>query len=182
MTDQKSICIFCGSAAGSDPIVVDQGFKLGQYIASKNIRLIYGGAKIGVMGAVASGVLDKGGEVIGIIPEFLCSKEVAHDQLTELIVVENMHQRKRLMHEMSDGFIALPGGFGTMEELFEILTWAQLSLHQKPIGILNTNGYYDLLIKFISTMHKKKFLRDGHKDLLIVSDSFEDLFLKFGLT
>ncbi|MFY7861293.1 MAG: TIGR00730 family Rossman fold protein [Chitinophagales bacterium] len=182
MTKPKSICIFCGSAAGSDPIYVDQGFKLGQYIAENNMRLIYGGAKIGVMGAVASGVLEKGGEVIGIIPEFLCSSEIAHDQLAELIVVENMHQRKSLMHEMSDGFIALPGGFGTLEELFEVLTWAQLSLHQKPIGLLNSHGYYDYLTEFIGIMDKKKFLRKANKDLLVVSDSFEDLFLKFGFT
>src|SRR5690554_1994263 len=148
----KSICVYCASGIGNQSIYGEEAFKLGEILTENKIQVVYGGAKIGVMGKLAEGVLSKNGKIIGIIPEFLKKKEIAHTGLTEIITVQTMHERKALMQEKSDGFIALPGGFGTMEELFEILTWAQLDLHRKPIGILNTNGYYNALIQFVETM------------------------------
>ncbi len=130
----KRVTVFCGSSYGTDNLYKDQAFLLGQTLANQEIGLVYGGAKVGLMGAVADGVLSKGGEAIGVLPYFLQKKEVAHEQLTELILVETMHERKAKMNELSDGVIALPGGFGTLEELFEMLTWAQLGLHKKPIA------------------------------------------------
>jgi uncharacterized protein (TIGR00730 family) len=136
---------------------------------------VYGGAKIGLMGAVADGALSEGGKVIGVLPNFLRSKEIAHEGLTELILVESMHERKLEMHELSDGVIALPGGFGTLEELFEMLTWAQLGLHKKPIGILNIDGFYDSLNIMIQTMVDKGFLKVMNQQMLLVSDNIDDL-------
>ncbi|MDZ4681687.1 MAG: TIGR00730 family Rossman fold protein [Saprospiraceae bacterium] len=170
-----SITVFCGSNSGTDPVFTNQAFALGKTLAQLNIRLVYGGAKIGMMGAVAEGVLSAGGKVIGVIPWFLRKKEVAHENLTELIVVESMHERKMKMHELSDGVIALPGGFGTLEELFEMLTWAQLGLHQKPIGILNIAGFYDALCAQIQTMSDQEFLKESNQKMLLVSDRIEDL-------
>ena len=136
----KSVTVFCGSSMGTDPIYKSQAFLLGKTLAQQNIKLIYGGAKVGLMGAVADGALSENGKVIGVLPHFLGTKEIAHESLTELIRVESMHERKTKMSELSEGVIALPGGFGTLEELFEMLTWGQLGLHQKPIGILNKIG------------------------------------------
>lgn len=170
-----SITVFCGSNSGTDPVFTTQAFALGQTLAQLNIRLVYGGAKIGMMGAVADGALSSGGKVIGVIPWFLRKKEVAHEHLTELIEVESMHERKMKMHDLSDGVIALPGGFGTLEELFEMLTWAQLGLHQKPIGILNIAGYYDALCAQIQSMTDQGFLKDSNRKMLLVSDRVEDL-------
>jgi uncharacterized protein (TIGR00730 family) len=139
---------------------------------------VYGGANVGLMGAVADGVLSKGGKVIGVLPKFLKTKEIAHENLTELILVDTMHERKTTMHELCDGVIALPGGFGTLEEFFEMLTWGQLGLHQKPIAILNIEGFYDLLNEFVQTMVDKGFLKELNQQMLLVSDNIEELLEK----
>lgn len=177
----KSICVFCASSLGNDPIYAQTAFELGKILAENQIDLIYGGAQVGLMGKVAEGTLSNKGKVIGIIPEFLKTKEIAHAFLTELITVKTMHERKALMHDKSDAFIALPGGFGTLEELFEILTWAQLNLHQKPIGILNINGFYDPLIQLVETMITSGLLKQEYKAMLLISDSIEDLISQMNL-
>ncbi|WP_264538422.1 TIGR00730 family Rossman fold protein [Flavobacterium sp. N1736] len=171
----KSITVFCGSSFGTDEIYKEQAVLLGQTLAKQNIKLIYGGANVGLMGAVADGVLNAGGEAIGVLPNFLRSKEIAHLGLTELILVESMHERKTKMNELCEGVIALPGGFGTLEELFEMLTWAQLGLHKKPIAILNTNGFYDSLIELTKVMVEKGLLKDVNQKMLLVSDNIDDL-------
>ncbi len=171
----KQITVFCGSSPGSVTIFKKQATLLGQTLAKQNIALVYGGAKVGLMGAVADGVLSEGGKVIVVLPSFLKSKEIAHDQLTELIIVESMHERKTKMFELCDGIIALPGGFGTLEELFEMLTWAQLGLHQKPIALLNTDNYYGSLIGLIQNMVEKQFLKEVNQQMLLVSDTIDDL-------
>jgi len=169
----KRITVFCGSSSGTEEIYTAQAILLGQTLADRNIELVYGGANVGLMGAVADGVLNNGGKVIGVLPNFLRSKEIAHPQLTELILVDTMHERKTKMNDLCDGVIALPGGFGTLDELFEMLTWAQLGLHKNPIAILNVDGYYDALIIFIQTMVDKGLLRGVNQQLLLVSDSIE---------
>lgn len=174
----KRITVFCGSSIGIENMYNLQATSLGQTLAKHNIELVYGGAKIGLMGAVADGVLSEGGKVIGVLPKFLRSKEIAHEQLTELILVDSMHERKTKMNELCDGVIALPGGFGTLEELFEMLTWAQLGLHQKPIAILNLDGFYDSLNVMIQTMVDKGFLKEVNQQMLLVSDNIDDLFYK----
>lgn len=178
MNHLKSICVFCGSSEGNDLEVGKTAMELGTYMARNNIGLVYGAAKIGVMGQVAQAALDNGGKVIGVIPEFLKLKEVVHLGLTELIVNKNMHERKMKMQEISDGFITLPGGFGTLEELFEIITWSQLGLHQKPIGLLNVNGFYDDLLSLLETMVKRGFLKMENYELLLVDTSVEGLLYK----
>ena len=170
-----SIVVFCGSSEGNDPDILSSAYALVQTLAEQKITLVYGAAKIGVMGKVAQGALDYKGKVIGIIPDFLKLKEVYHTGLTELIVTENMHERKLKMHELSDGIITLPGGYGTLEELFEMITWAQLGLHQKPIGILNTNGFYDDLLKMIRKMVDQGFLKVENYEMLLVDDSVDGL-------
>lgn len=174
----KRVTVFCGSSFGTDEIFKTQAILLGNKLAEENIGLVYGGANVGLMGAVADGVLEKGGEVFGVLPNFLRSKEIAHDHLTELFLVETMHERKTKMNDLCDGVIALPGGFGTLEEFFEMLTWAQLGLHKKPIAILNINGFYNSLITFIQTTVDKGFLKKVNQDMLIVSDNIEDLLEK----
>ncbi len=177
----KSICVFCASSMGSNPVYAATAFELGKILAENQIELIYGGAQVGLMGKVAEGALSQNGKVTGIIPEFLKTKEIAHNSLSELITVKTMHERKARMHEMSDAFIALPGGFGTMEELFEILTWAQLSLHKKPVGILNINGYYNPLIQLVEKMIDEQLLKNEYKGMLLISDSIEDLLSQMNL-
>lgn len=177
----KSICVYCASSLGNNPIFAEQAYELGKTLSEHGITLVYGGAKVGLMGKVAEGSLTNGGNVVGIIPEFLAAKEIKHENLNELIVVQTMHERKALMQEKSDGFIALPGGFGTMEELFEILTWGQLDLHRKPIGILNVGGYYDSLIQLIDTMIDSGLLKSDYKKMLLVSDSIDDLLSQMNL-
>jgi uncharacterized protein (TIGR00730 family) len=167
----KSVTVFCGSNSGSDSVYTTQAMLLGEALAHRKIRLVYGGAKVGLMGTIADAVLRGGGEVIGVLPQFLSSKEIAHKGLTELIMVESMHQRKTKMHELSDGVIALPGGFGTLEELFEMLTWAQLGLHRNPIGLLNVDGYYNYLIDLIYSMVTKGFLKEVNQKMLLTSNS-----------
>jgi hypothetical protein len=174
----KRITIFCGSSFGTKEIFKDQAILLGKTLADKGIEIVYGGAKVGLMGAVADGALQAGGKVIGVLPEFLKSKEIAHLQLTELILVDSMHERKTKMNELCDGVIALPGGFGTLEELFEMLTWAQLGLHTKPIAVLNINGFYDPLLNMLQIMVENGFLKEINQKMLIVSDTIDDLLLQ----
>lgn len=174
----KRITVFCGSSSGVEPIYASQAFYLGEKLAERGIELVYGGANVGLMGAVANGVLQNGGQVIGVLPHHLKEKEIAHDRLTQLILVETMHERKKIMDEMSDGVIALPGGFGTLEELFEMLTWAQLGLHKKPIGLLNVNGFYNALIELLQQMVQQGFLKSVNLDMLLVSDDSEELLEK----
>jgi len=171
----KAIAVFCGSSTGNNGNYKKQAILLGQMMAKKNIDLVYGGAKVGLMGAIAEGALNDGGKVIGVLPTFLKSKEIAHSELTELILVESMHERKTRMHEMSDGVIALPGGFGTMEELFEMLTWSQLGLHEKPIGILNIDGFYDPLISLLKNMVVKGLLKQKNREMLLIDDNIDSL-------
>jgi hypothetical protein len=174
----KSVVVFCGSSEGIEPAYVEKGYELGTVLAKNNIRLVYGGAKIGVMGKVAQGALDYDGEVIGVIPEFLKIKEVFHDGLSELIITKNMQERKLAMHDLSDSILMLPGGFGTLEEFFEMLTWGQLGLHQYPIGILNTNGFYDELLLMLKKMVDKGFVKLENYDALLVDDDIENLLEK----
>ncbi len=174
----KQITIFCGSSDGNLNSYQKEAYKLGATLAQNGIGVIYGGAKIGLMGAVAQGALHHAGHVTGIIPSFLCKKEVTHEGLSELIIVESMHARKMKMHDMCDGFIAMPGGIGTLEELFEILTWAQLGRHQKPIGILNTENYYDTLLHFMEEMIARNFVRPVNKELFIVERDIDILLQK----
>lgn len=173
--EMKSITVFCGSSAGTDSIFMEQAFQLGKTLGENNIGLVYGGAKVGLMGAVADGALSAGGIVTGVIPDFLRSKEIAHTGLTELLIVDSMHTRKMKMNELCEGVITLPGGYGTMEEFFEMLTWAQLGLHQKPIGILNINGYYDAMITLVQTMVDKGFLKEVNQDMILISDDIDTL-------
>jgi len=174
----RSIAVFCASNDGIDRKIFKEAYLVGEFLANNKIELIFGGSKLGLMGQVAKGALDNNGKVTGVIPEFLKSKEVVHTGLTSLITTQNMHERKLKMHDLSDGFIALPGGFGTMEELFEILTWGQLGLHRKPIGILNSNHYYDDLLELLQKMLQKGLLKESNMNLLLVSDKIEDLILK----
>ena len=148
----KSLCVFCGSSAGRDEAYVETARQLGRLLAERGITLVYGGGAIGLMGACAEACLAAGGKVVGIIPEHLMRMEVGSLDLTELHVVKTMHERKAMMAELSDGFIVLPGGVGTMEEFFEVWTWGQLGIHRKPFGVLNVKGYYDALFSFIATM------------------------------
>jgi hypothetical protein len=174
----KRIALFCGSSAGQTPFFMEQATLVGETLAERNIELVYGGAQVGLMGAVANGALQKGGKVIGVIPHFLKTKEIAHPNLTQCIEVHSMHERKTTMNELCDGVIALPGGFGTLEELFEMLTWLQLGLHQKPIGILNLNGFYDALITLIQTMVNEGFLKAANQELLLVDNHLPQLLEK----
>ncbi|MCC6515193.1 MAG: TIGR00730 family Rossman fold protein [Chitinophagales bacterium] len=172
------ITVYCGANAGNEIVFEEQAFLLGKTLAQQQIGLVFGGGKVGLMGIVANGAIQHGGEVIGVIPHFLCTKEIAHDGVTEMISVDTMHQRKTILYELSDAMIALPGGFGTMEELFEMLTWAQLGLHHKPIALLNTNGFYDALLAFIQTMVDTQFLKKEYQQMLLHSDNIDDLLEK----
>lgn len=174
----KRITVFCGSNTGTHSHFKKQAALLGQALSKHHIDLVYGGANVGLMGAVADGVLKNGGKVIGVFPSFLKSKEIAHNGLTKLILVESMHDRKTKMNELSDGVIALPGGFGTLEEFFEMLTWGQLGLHKKPIALLNVDGFYDDLIKFIQTMVDNGFLKEVNQQMVLVSNDIDDLLNK----
>ena len=175
----KRICVFCGSSPGTRPEYLQAAAKLGQALASKSIGLVYGGARVGAMGQIANATLEAGGEVIGVIPEQLVEKEVAFTELKYLHVVGSMHERKALMIELSDGFIALPGGFGTFEEFFEVLTWAQLGMHHKPCGFLNVNGYYDQLIAFLDHAVDQQFLRAEYRAMVLVDKDADGLLAQF---
>lgn len=171
----KSVAVFCGSSAGYSSVFAQQAYALGKSLAEKEIILVYGGAKVGLMGAVADGALENKGKVIGVLPHFLQTKEVGHQQLTELILVDNMHDRKRKMNELSEGVIMLPGGFGTFEEFFEMLTWAQLGLHKKPIALLNTDGFYDQLLQMTDTMVRNGFVKELHHSMVLHDTHIETL-------
>jgi len=175
MTKLKSICVYCGSNAGTKPEYVAAAKAMGKAIAARGITLIYGGGKVGLMGAIADAALAAGGKVVGIIPEFLAVKEVAHTGLTELVVVDSMHTRKAEMERLSDGFIAMPGGIGTMEELFEIWTWSQLGQHKKPCGLLDAAGYYADLNAFLDRMATDGFVNAEHRAMLHCSEDTEQL-------
>lgn len=162
----KSICVYCGSNFNGDSNLLKAIEDLAKTMATQNITLIFGGGSVGVMGVLANEILKGGGKAIGIIPQFLMDKEVGHTGLTELIITENMHQRKQKMIDLAEGFVILPGGFGTLEELFEVLTWLQLGLHGKPIGVLNIDGFYDPLFAQMDLMVKNKFVKQINRDLV----------------
>ncbi len=171
----KRITVFCGSSNGFDEVFSKQSILLGKALAKKNIDLVYGGTDVGLMGKVANAVLQNGGKAIGVIPEQIRDFNLAHESLTEMHVTKDMQSRKMLMCEISDGFIALPGGFGTLDELFEVLTASQLGLHQKPIALLNTDGFYDDLLAMLRKMEAKGFLQQVNLDMLIMSDNIDNL-------
>jgi hypothetical protein len=167
-TGLRSVCVFCGSSPGLRPRYREAARELGIVLARRGITLVYGGGHVGLMGAVADAVLSQGGQVVGVIPEHLMRPEVAHQNLTELRVVDSMHTRKRLMAERADAFVVLPGGYGTFEEMFEMITWLQLRLQSKPVGMFNVEGYYDALLGFLRHAADEGFIRAEHRDLLIV--------------
>lgn len=163
----QSLCVYCGSNFNQDPQLKAAVESLADVMVKHEIRLVYGGGSVGVMGLIADAVLARGGKVTGVIPQFLMDKEVGHHGLTEMLVTENMHQRKQKMADLADAFLILPGGFGTLEEFFEVLTWLQLGLHQKPIGVLNVSNYYDFLFKQMDVMVEQRFLKPINRDLVI---------------
>lgn len=171
----KKIVVFCASSPGHGSGFIEAARVVGKVFADKGITLVYGGGRVGLMGAVADAAMENQGQVIGVIPQFLNSKEIGHSGITQLIEVDTMHERKAKMNALCDGVIALPGGFGTMEELFEMITWGQLGLHKKPIGILNVNGFYDHFIAFIQHMVDTGLLKEENQKMILYSDNIEDL-------
>jgi uncharacterized protein (TIGR00730 family) len=171
----ENICLFCGSSPGNKDVYRRTARKLVGELVKRNIGIVYGGGKVGLMGEIADAVLELGGRIIGVMPRHLVEKEIAHKGLTALHVVETIHERKRLMSELADAFIALPGGYGTLEELFEILSWAELGIHQKPCGILDVNGFYQPLIRFLDFVQAEGFLRTASRNLVLVKDEPMDL-------
>jgi uncharacterized protein (TIGR00730 family) len=171
----QRVCVFCGSSPGVKQEYAVGARELGLVLAKKTIDLVYGGGHVGLMGIVADAAMSAGAKAIGIIPRCLADKEVAHQGLTELKIVQTMHERKAQMSELSDGFIAMPGGFGTLEELFEVITWAQLGIHKKPFGLFNVAGYYDKLIEFMDYQVEQGFVPQRHREMIIVSDEAEQL-------
>lgn len=171
----KRLAIYCGSASPADPVYIEAAAAVGTALAQRGIGVVYGGGRLGLMGAVADAALSAGGEVIGVIPEALVGAEVAHRGCTELHVVPGMHERKRLFTDLADGFVTLPGGVGTMDELWEAISWAQLGYHQKPVGLLNVAGFYDGLIEFNRRMGEVGFVREAHRGIMIVDDSLDGL-------
>lgn len=163
-----SLCVFCGSSVGSKPAYLGAAIALGKVLAENKIKLVFGGGRVGLMGAIADATLNNGGQAIGVIPQHLVDREVAHQGLTELRVVQSMHERKALMADLSDGFVAMPGGLGTLEEFFEVWTWGQLGLHSKPYALLNVNGFYDPLVQFIDQLVVEKFVKPEHRRMLII--------------
>ena len=176
----KRLAIYCGSATPADPFYLDLAREVGATLAQRGVGVVYGGGRLGLMGAIADAALAAGGEVIGVIPQALVDAEVAHRGLSELHVVPGMHQRKQLFTDLSDGFVTLPGGTGTMDELWEALSWAQLGYHADPVGLLNARGYYDHLVAFWAQMADVGFLRPQHRDLLIVGETLDALLDRMG--
>ncbi len=174
----KSVCVYCGSNFNGDPVLHLAIEELAKTFVDQKITLVYGGGSVGVMGVIADEVLKYNGKAIGVIPQFLIDKEVGHKGLTEMIITENMHQRKQKMADLADGFIILPGGFGTLEEFFEVLTWLQLGLHSKPIGVLNVNGFYDHLFLQMDVMVKNRFLKQTNRDLVFNESDAKTLVAK----
>jgi uncharacterized protein (TIGR00730 family) len=175
----KRLCVYCGSSSGNSPVFTTAAREMGEAIATRGIELVYGGARVGLMNEVADAALAKGGRVIGVLPRFMSSKELAHASLTELHLVDTMHQRKQRMAELAHGFVALPGGFGTFEEIFEAMTWAQLHLHRYPCALLNVAGYYDSLLRVLDDAVQAGFVRQDLRDSLIVANSVTELFAGF---
>jgi len=175
----KAVCVYCGSSPGRLAVYASAARALGQALVDRDLGLVYGGASIGLMGLIADTVLQLGGRVVGVIPQALARKEVVHRHLTELHVTQSMHERKTMMAELSDGFIAMPGGIGTFEEIFEIWTWAQLGIHAKPCGLLNVAGYYDALTTFLDHATAEEFLKPPHRSLLIVEQAPQALLDRF---
>ena len=171
----KTVCVFCGSARGERGSYAEAARLLGQTLARRGLRVVFGGGQVGLMGVLADAVLDAGGEAVGVMPKALLEKEIGHQSLTGLHVVSTMHERKALMADLSDGFIALPGGYGTFEELLEVLTWAQLSLHEKPCGLLNVEGFYDPLLSLFDHAVGEGFVRGDHRALALTAEGPERL-------
>ena len=171
----KRFCVYCGSNSGVDPAYIQAATELGRLIAESGAGLVYGGASVGLMGAIADAVMDNGGEVIGVIPQAIVELELAHSALTDLRVVADMHERKAMMAELSDGFVAMPGGVGTLEEIFESLTWLHLGLHDKPCALFNVNAYYDSLINFLNQSVAEGFVKQSSLDKLFVTDQAAQL-------
>jgi uncharacterized protein (TIGR00730 family) len=171
----KHLCIFCGSSKGNDPVYEKTAEELAKIIVDESLTMVYGGGSIGIMGVLADKILSLNGKVIGVIPRFLYDLEVGHDNVTELIIVESMHERKQKMSEISDVFLALPGGFGTLEEMGEILTWIQLKLIRKPIGLLNINGFYDQFLNMLDNMVSSGFLKENNREILLSSEDPRDI-------
>jgi uncharacterized protein (TIGR00730 family) len=176
----KAVCVYCGSSFGSDPVYLEATHDLARTFATRGIRVVYGGASVGLMGALADATLEAGGEVVGVIPQQLMDREIAHRGLTELHVVQTMHQRKALMAELSDGFVALPGGIGTLEELIEVFTWEQLGIHAKPLGVINTSGYYDGLAAFLDHAVEQGFHQPEQRAKLVLAADASDLLAQWG--
>ena len=175
----KRLCVFCGSSKGNNPIFAAAAVQLAKLLMQHNITLVNGGGSVGIMGVMANTMLEGGGQVIGIIPQFIVDMEVAHSGLTELHIVSSMHERKKMMFDLSDGFVALPGGLGTLEEIFEIVSWAQLKLHDKPCGFLNVAGYFDPLIQFLDEAVQKGFVRSEHRQMVLQESAPEKLLQQF---
>ncbi len=175
LSPMKSLCVFCGSSPGRSERVREIARALGVELAKRDITLVFGGGRVGLMGVVTDAALEAGGKVIGVLPKFLATEEVPHDRLTELFLVDTMHQRKAMMAEKSDAFIALPGGHGTLDELIEIITWAQLGLHKKPIGVVNIDGFFDHLIKFFDRATEDGFIHPSHRGAITIADDFHTL-------
>lgn len=177
----KSVAVFCGSSNGANEIYREDAIALGRELARRKITLVYGGSCVGLMGAVADAVLDNGGDVIGVMPKLLKEKELAHPKLTDLFIVNTMHERKAKMAELAEGFIALPGGAGTLEEFFEVMTWAQIGLHEKPCGLLNTNLFYEPLIALFTHMVQEQFLQEKFCTMLVVEENPSALLDQFDI-
>lgn len=175
MTDIRTVCVYCGSGPGARPAYAETARQLGALLAREGIGLVTGGGKVGLMGVIADAVLETGGQAVGIIPQALLDREVGHTGLTELVVVQTMHERKALMAARADAVIALPGGLGTLEEITEMLTWAQLGIHSKPCGLLNVAGYYDALVRFLDHAVAERFIRQPHREMLTVASSPEEM-------
>ena len=179
MTEIRRLAVFCGSNPGSRPAYVEGARALGRLLCERGIGIVYGGSSVGLMAALAEAVLDELGDIIGVIPKMLVEREVAHKALTDLRIVDSMHERKSLIAELSDGFVALPGGIGTLEEFFEIWTWAQLGVHDKPCGLLNIAGYFDPLLAFLDRAVEEKFVREVHRSMVIVESEPRALLARF---
>ena len=175
----KRLCVFCGSSRGTSAAFAGAAQALGETLAARSIELIFGGSHVGLMGVVADAVLAKGGKAVGVLPRFMADKHLAHPRLTELHVVETMHERKQLMAELAEGFIALPGGFGTLEEIFEVITWGQLRLHAHPCGLLNVASFFDPLLEFLRATTASGFVKQKQLEALVVAATPDDLLARF---
>jgi uncharacterized protein (TIGR00730 family) len=176
----ERLCVFCGSRPGAHPDYLRAAEELGRALAGRGIALVYGGGSVGLMGAVADALLDAGGEAVGVIPRALVDREIAHPGVADMRVVDSMHERKALMTELADGFVALPGGTGTLDELFDVFTWSQLGLHSKPIGLLDARGYFARLVGFLDHAVEERFLPVEHREMLVVEERAEALLEAFG--